>query len=148
MYMIRIIKGILGAILLISGVSKIIDPLPAMTILDSIKIFPNLLITPTIALLPIIEIALALGLLAISKNNRTSLFVCLLFLFFFVFSIFGVLNGLQGDCGCFGSLIKSKFDWLMVLRNFFFSCLSSYLFYHETHHVKKSSVLSKYVIRK
>ena len=58
------------------------------------------------------------------------------FLFFFTFSLVGTLVGLKGDCGCFGSLIKSEFDVFMIVRNLMFFIMAFYLFSKEVYPFK------------
>ncbi|MFA3783942.1 hypothetical protein ABRY23_12855 [Melioribacteraceae bacterium 4301-Me] len=34
-----------------------------------------------------------------------------------MFSVYGVVMGIEKDCGCFGNAVKSDFGWGMVGRN-------------------------------
>lgn len=124
-------KYFLTAILLVSGIFKILSPNALIEVLKTISVFPSVLIVPTITLLPIFEILLAVTLFFNIKVHVTLLLNNGLFLFFFLFSIYGTLIGLDQECGCFGNLIKSYFDWKMILRNFIFLALSTYLTYNN-----------------
>ncbi|KAF0147910.1 MAG: Methylamine utilization protein, partial [Ignavibacteria bacterium] len=41
----------------------------------------------------------------------------LLFLVFFLFAVYGTAIGINEDCGCFGSVLRSEFGWMMIVRN-------------------------------
>ncbi|MFZ1288467.1 MAG: MauE/DoxX family redox-associated membrane protein [Melioribacteraceae bacterium] len=114
-------------ILLFSGLSKIINPIP---LLDTLKLFPfsedlNLIVT---LLLPFFEIILGLLLILKIKMKTTLLIVSLLFLSFVAFSIYITIIGANGDCGCFGNVIKSEFGWGMIIRNIIFFLFSIILY--------------------
>jgi len=105
------------AVLLFSGVSKIIDPTPMIeTMKAAFKVNENLLIF-TATILPIVEIALALLLIMKIQTKKTLLLATVLFFCFFVFSIYGTVIGLNIDCGCFGSAVTSEFGIAMIIRN-------------------------------
>lgn len=125
----------IAAILVFSGLIKIIDPLP---LLETIKLFPfvpDTLHLILVTMLPIVEIGLGVmmffkpaGRAGWIKQTVTLSAVMILFFFFFVFSLYGTFSGLENDCGCFGSVIKSEFGWGMIFRNMFFFGLSIFLY--------------------
>ena len=107
-----------------SGISKAVNPILMMEVLKSVPVFPEIFILPTITLFPVLEIVIAVFLI-MKYRELTSLVICNgLFLFFLIFSIYGVVIGIDKE---FGSLIKSHFDWKMILRNLIFYGLSTYL---------------------
>ena len=108
---------IISAVLLISGVSKIIEPIPLINTLKEIKLIPESLHIIIATILPIVEIGLALLLLMKIKLDITKKAVVFLFGIFLITSLYGTLAGLGTDCGCFGSAVKSSFGWGMILRN-------------------------------
>ena len=112
------------AVLLISGIAKIIDPLPLLNTLKQITFLPTELQIIIAALLPVVEIGLALLLLMKIKLNITKKAVVFLFGIFLITSLYGTLAGFGTDCGCFGNTIKSGFGWGMVGRNTIFLILS------------------------
>lgn len=113
---------LIAVVLLFSGVSKIIDPMPMIETINQIPVLKR--ITEILpfgevwwGFLPIIEIALGLMLvLKIQTKNTLSATTVLLFAFF-VFSIYGTVIGLSTDCGCFGDAVKSEFGITMIIRN-------------------------------
>jgi hypothetical protein len=62
----------------------------------------------------------------------------LIYLTFFIYAIYGLGSGIEGDCGCFGdldessligSLLGSEIGWRMVIRNGVFLLMSLSLFW-------------------
>jgi len=120
-------KSFIILILLISGITKMINPHPLIEVLETLPFVLNIFIPSIVTLFPILEIILAIGLIWNIKIDFTFLTCNLLFFFFFIFAIYGMLVGLNTDCGCFGGFFKSYFDWKMIFRNFIFLLISSYL---------------------
>ena len=123
-------------ILLISGIAKIIDPLPIIKSLEAFKLFSftqfgneiNIFIATT---LPILELTLAILLIAKIKLSVVLPLTLLLFSGFLIYSIWGYYLGITNDCGCFGTLIKSEFGVGMIVRNFMFVLIIGYLNFNE-----------------
>jgi len=121
-------RYIIALVLVVSGIGKVIDPVPTIEILQQTPHFPDWMIIPVVSVLPIVEIVMAIA-LVIRYREKVNLLLCLgLFVGFFAFSIYCTLYGLNLDCGCFGSLIESRVGWTMVIRNMFFLALAIYLF--------------------
>jgi len=85
-----------------------------------IKIIPEVLILPVVSILPVLEILIGVLLVAGMYPKFASISALVLFSGFFLISIYGTIIGLSSDCGCFGSVIKSRIGWGMVVRNFVF----------------------------
>ena len=110
----------IAVVLLFSGVTKIVDPLPMMETMKAVfKVNENLLILAA-TILPVIEIGFGLMLVFNVETKKVLFAVIILFFCFFAFSVYGSIIGLNNDCGCFGSVIKSEFGIFMVLRNLTF----------------------------
>jgi len=120
------------AVLLFSGIAKIIDPLPLIKTLEATKIFSyiswgneiNIFIATT---LPIFEIGLAFLLFLKIKLKVVLQLTLLLFTSFLLYSIYGYYLGLTNDCGCFGDIIKSEFGVGMIVRNLGFVLILVFL---------------------
>ena len=121
---ILILFYLLTAILLFSGIAKIIDPLPLLNILKLVTFLPTELQIIIATLLPVVEIGLAVLMIMKIKPKLTLTAVTILFAAFLVFSIYGTLTGFGADCGCFGDVVKSSFGINMILRNTLFLILS------------------------
>ena len=125
------IKYIIVLNLGVSGISKILVPFPTIQALQETPNFPEFLILPAVSTLPVIEIVIALGLI-FNYFVKHTIFICsTLFFGFFAFSIYGIIIGMSSDCGCFGSLFKSKIGWKMSLRNFMFLAMTGWLLYYH-----------------
>jgi len=61
------------------------------------------------------------------RVKETLIAATILFMFFFLFSVYGAVIGLENDCGCFGNAVDSSFGIGMVIRNFLFVSLSGSL---------------------
>jgi len=87
------------ALLLFSGISKIMEPQPMLeTIKAVINVSEELQISAA-TLLPVLEITLGVMLLLKIRVKETLIAVTVLFLFFFLFSVYGAVMGLKNDCG-------------------------------------------------
>jgi len=118
---------IITAVLLFSGVAKIIDPLPLINTLKLITIIPESLQLIIATLLPIVEIGMAVLMLMKIELKITTKAAVFLFAIFLIVSVYGTLTGFGADCGCFGNTIKSSFGWGMIGRNTIFFVISLYL---------------------
>jgi len=115
---------IITAVLLFSGIAKIIDPLPIINTLKLITIIPASSHIIIATLLPVVEIGLAVLMLMKIKLKITTKAVAFLFAIFLIVSVYGTLTGFGADCGCFGNTVKSSFGWGMILRNTTFFIMS------------------------
>lgn len=95
-----ILRLILGAIFLVSGIAKLADPRSFAVIIEAYGILPELLVMPVALALPALEIVAAVGLIL---NRRGSLeLMTLLMVIFMAVLAYGLYLGLDVDCGCFG----------------------------------------------
>jgi uncharacterized membrane protein YphA (DoxX/SURF4 family) len=95
----HIIRFILGSIFVYAGFMKLIDPKAFARIISQYDIVPDFLLAPFAIGLPAIEFLAGLGLIL---NIRGSLSVIFSLLLIFVGVLgYGILNDLNGDCGCF-----------------------------------------------
>lgn len=107
----------ISAVLLFSGITKIIDPWPLIETLKLLANMPEHFLIAISAILPIIEITLAITLILKIKPNIVLYAILALFASFLLFSVYGTIIGLKNNCGCFGSLMKSEIGWWMIFRN-------------------------------
>ncbi|NMC98616.1 MAG: methylamine utilization protein [Bacteroidales bacterium] len=108
------------ALLLFSGISKVLDPQPVLETIKAVINASEELQIATATLLPVLEITLGVMLLLRIRAKETLIAVTILFLFFFLFSVYGTVIGLENDCGCFGNAVESSFGIGMVIRNIIF----------------------------
>ncbi|MFZ2323375.1 MAG: MauE/DoxX family redox-associated membrane protein [Ignavibacteriaceae bacterium] len=113
----------IAVVLLVSGISKILNPENLLNTLNATLTFlgENILILIA-TVLPVLEIALGLMLIlpvpmGKIKTKETLIATLILFAVFFLFSIYGTIAGYDVDCGCFGTVIKNEFGVWMIFRN-------------------------------
>ena len=123
---VRIVQIFLGLILIVSGIAKVIDPEKAISLMVSFNILPGFLIMIIMAVLPVAEIGTGCMLVCRLYEAWADAGACVLFFGFFLVSVYGTLLGLNSDCGCFGSVMESRFGWGMVVRNGVFLGMSLY----------------------
>lgn len=123
-----LVKVIILLVLVISGIGKIIDPVPAVQLMEKLPLIPNFMIIPVISVMPVLELAVAIGMIVRYKKIFTYSLNLFLFFGFFIISIHATMLKITDDCGCFGSLVESRVGWPMVLRNAIFLGMAIYLF--------------------
>ena len=97
----RLVRVILATIFLWSGLAKLIDPASFVVIIKAFGLIPESLTMQIAVVLPSLEILLAIGLL-LDISGSLTIITGLLFMFIAIL-IYGILIGLDVDCGCFGS---------------------------------------------
>jgi len=118
---------LVAGVLLLSGISKIIDPMPLIEMLKLVVGLPEEFLIILATILPIIEIGLSLLLVLKTKPKPVQLATLVLFGAFLIFSIYGTIAGMNNNCGCFGGLIKSEIGWGMVGRNVLLLMVAAYI---------------------
>lgn len=131
-------RFILGALLVFAGILKMQDNSALFESVAYITWLPIGFKSLVIDILPYVEIIIG-GLLAFSLFSKfvDPIATCI-YLVFFIFAIYGLGQGLEGDCGCFGeldessligTLLGSQFGWKMVIRNGIFLLMAAFLFW-------------------
>lgn len=118
---------LIAGVLLFSGISKILDPMPLIETLKLVLNLPEEYLIAISSVLPIIEITLGIALILKIKPKLVLLLTSVLFAAFFLFSFYGTVVGLKNDCGCFGSIVKSEIGWWMVGRNLLFIIINIFI---------------------
>lgn len=115
----------IAVVLLVSGISKILNPENLLNTLNTTLNFLGENIIILIAtVLPVLEIGLGLMLMLKIKTKETFFVATMLFAIFLVFAIYGTIKGFDVDCGCFGTVIKNEFGILMIGRNLSLTIIS------------------------
>ena len=113
MWSYRLVRVILATIFLWSGLAKLIDPASFAVIIEAFGLIPESLTMQIAVGLPVLEILLAIGLL-LDISGSLTIITGLLFMFMAIL-IYGILIGLDVDCGCFG-FADSKSETFHGLR--------------------------------
>ena len=133
----RIFSVVLGGLLAFAGVLKIQDNSALFESVAYITWIPVALKSLVIDTLPYVEVVVGslLVLQVVPRITRPA--VTAIYLSFFLFAIYGLGSGMEGDCGCFGELsegswlnavLGSSFGWKMVIRNGVFLLMAMALF--------------------
>lgn len=136
-YVQPLFRIILGLLLLIAGYLKIQDNSALFETVAYITWVPTILQSFVIDTLPWIEVLVG-GFLVIGFFKRWVIPAgALIYAGFFVFAIYGLGSGMEGDCGCFGDVddsnilsmvLGSTFGWSMIIRNGIFVTMAGFLF--------------------
>lgn len=136
----KFFRVILGLLLVIAGVLKVQDNSALFESVAYITWIPLALKSVIIDVLPWIEIAVGSLLMINIMGSVVKPAASVIYLAFFLFAIYGLGSGMEGDCGCFGDpesgsvlamLLGSEFGWKMVLRNGVFLTMAGMLFIEQ-----------------
>ena len=95
-----ILRWIIGIVFIYSGVVKLIDPETFAVLIDAYGLLPEVLLMPMAVMLPAAEVLAGAGLLVDLRGSLAGI-TGLLVLFVIILG-YGILMGLDVDCGCFG----------------------------------------------
>jgi len=117
----HLLRYLLALLFLWAGVNKLLDPKSFARSIDAFGLVPESMLVVTALGLPMLEIVIAL---AVALRWRCGLPLMAVILLFFVGVLwYGVLQGLDIDCGCFSlaeqsshTTLRQAFwrDWLMI----------------------------------
>lgn len=128
---------LLGALLLVAGFLKVQDNSALFESVAYITWIPLALKSLVIDTLPWIEVVIGTLLIFNLFGWVVKPAATVIYLAFFLFAIYGLGSGMEGDCGCFGDpesgsvlamLLGSEFGWKMVIRNGIFLSMAAFLF--------------------
>ena len=110
------LSGVFG----VAGVTKLLDPRGTR---DAVKNFgaPGPLVPAVSLVLPIVELAIAAGLLFTSTSRISALAALLVLLLFVVAISVNLARGRTHDCHCFGQLYSRPLGWPTLARNITFA---------------------------
>lgn len=141
-YLRMICRVILGGLLVFAGILKMLDNTALFETVAYITWIPIVLKSLLVDLLPYIEIVTGALLISTYFDKLTIPLTAFIYLGFFIFAIYGLSTGVEGDCGCFGDLdessfigaiLGSTFGWSMVIRNGVFLMMVGFLFWKPDH---------------
>ena len=130
------LSGVFG----VAGVTKLLDPRGTR---DAVKNFgvPDPLVPAVSLVLPIVELAIAAGLL-FTYTSRVSALAALLVLMLFVVAIsVNLARGNTHDCHCFGQLYSRPLGWPTLARNITFALGAVFVLWHRPDAKAGSSIL-------
>lgn len=99
-WMYRLIRFGLGSLFVYAAAGKLFDPQTFSEVIGDFGILPEILLHPLAVMLPLLEIAVGVGLLLDIRGSLTAMIGLLLT--FSIVIVYGIWMGLDIDCGCFG----------------------------------------------
>ena len=125
---------LLGAIFVLSGISKVISPVQATDLLRALSGLDQLWARACVLGLSACEVILGVTLVVCSRSLQIAATVASLTLLFFVFfGLFTIENPVS--CGCFGDVLDTKTDELFILRNLLFLVIALFVLRYSKEHV-------------
>jgi peroxiredoxin len=121
------LSGIFG----VAGVTKLLDLKGTR---EAVKNFgaPEWLVSAISIVLPLVELAIALGLLFVSTTIVSSLGAILLLALFVIAIGVSLAQGRTPDCHCFGQLYSRPLGWPTLARNAVFALAAGFVFWLAT----------------
>jgi uncharacterized membrane protein YphA (DoxX/SURF4 family) len=115
-----LIRIALSAVFAVAGVTKVLDPRGTREAMKNFR-SPEALAPVLSFVLPIAELAIAVGLL-VDRTTGVSALAALLVLGLFIVAIsVNLARGRTHDCHCFGQLYSRPLGWSTLMRNLIFA---------------------------
>ncbi len=118
------IRILLASIFVLSGVLKLIDINSFAKALGAFKLLTETQLNIMIYVIPILELVLALGLLAGIKTHWFGNAITLMLLGFTAVLLAKIFEGEEISCNCFGALSSGKIDYTTIIRNLILTLMS------------------------
>ncbi|MBU2490287.1 MAG: DoxX family protein [Proteobacteria bacterium] len=124
----HLVRLALALVFVVAGAAKISDPKAFAVLISHYGLVPDFLLAPAAVGLPLAEILLGLGLAGDIKGSLAGV-SALIVLFLFVLW-FGILKGLDVDCGCFSTRELAEHAGLRaaLYRDFGFAAMAAFLY--------------------
>ena len=121
----------LGLVFIYAGTVKLMDPRAFALVLSHYGLVPSALLAPAALGLPALEVLAGLG-LCLDLRGSLGIITGML-LVFMVVLWFGVLRGLEIDCGCFSAEEQAGHEGLRVAlrRDLYMLAAAIYLYIHR-----------------
>ena len=125
----RLVRCSLAAVFLYTGLTKLLAVRAFAVVLSRYGLVPEPLLAPAAVGLPLLEVLAGLGLIFDVRGSLTAITAMLLV--FMAALWFGVLQGLEIDCGCYspGELAEQGSLRRALYRDFVFLAMAGYLYW-------------------
>lgn len=111
------LSALVGLVLAVTGVIKLREGRrPLAQAIETFRVVPAAIVRPIAAILPPVELAIGLALLA-GIAGPWALAAVALILVYTASVISVITRKISTDCGCFGSALRSRANWVVVGRN-------------------------------
>jgi hypothetical protein len=111
-------RVLIGAILVTTGVGKLLDVAGFARVLGTYRTFADSLLLPIAVLVPVAELLLALWLFSAWRPFAAAMTALAMHLTYAGWSASAVLRGLKlENCGCFGVFLPRRLGWSTVAED-------------------------------
>jgi len=125
-----VVRGILGSILLFTGLGKLLDVPGFVGVLETYRSLPAWSEYPVAVVLVLLELKLAECLLLEACPRRAALVAFALHVVFLFWVTYHVMVGAEvPNCGCFGVFLARPLGWGTVVEDALMCCLCGWLFH-------------------
>lgn len=121
-----------GYVFIEAALPKIIEPLAFATSIGHYGILPMWAVNASALVLPWLELLTGVALLAGLRTRVAALFAAGMMLLFAGAVAWAVMQGLQIDCGCFGTANAETVSWFKVGKNTLIAAVLLVLAWHPT----------------
>ncbi|HPO09316.1 MAG TPA: MauE/DoxX family redox-associated membrane protein [bacterium] len=111
-------RFLVGGVILYAGLSKIGDPSAMAGVIENYRLLPTNLVNPAAVILPGIEIVAGFCLLEGFLIRGSRLIATALILLFLGAILWAIAQGLDIECGCFGTSDAERVGWAVFARDF------------------------------
>lgn len=121
-----VVRLFLALVFVIAGFGKVADKAGTRQAMLGFGL-PSIFTTPFSILLPLVELAISIGLIFERTAWEAALGATGLLLIFLIAIIINLLIGRQPDCHCFGQIHSEPIGWSTLMRNGVFILLAGFL---------------------
>jgi len=124
---------LVGGVILYAGLSKIGDPSAMSGVIENYRLLPAGLVNPVAIVLPGVEIATGFCLVAGLLVKGSRLIATALLVLFLAAILWAISQGLDIECGCFGTSDAERVGWTALTRDCFMLLLLSPVWFTQQH---------------
>ncbi|MFH1743088.1 MAG: MauE/DoxX family redox-associated membrane protein [bacterium] len=114
------LRLLVGGVILYAGLSKIGDLSGMAQVIENYRLLPASLVNPCAIVLPGVEIITGLCVIAGLLLKGSRLIATALIVSFLAAILWAISQGLDIECGCFGTSDAERVDWAVFLRDLVF----------------------------
>jgi putative oxidoreductase len=143
LYLIACLRIVIGGIFLLSGYSKIIDLAKFAITIKEFDLLPDPFISSVALIIPIVELLTGVTLVLGFCPKIISGVAGGLMIVFITAIIPPLTTGSLIDCGCFGTVLESKVDFGLLIRDVIILSLILIIFTQDVHKLSIQTLLKK-----
>lgn len=101
-----------------AGIAKLVNLYAFEDVVRNFRVLPRWVVRPFARLLPVVQLTVAAGLVCPPSRPLAAALAVVLLLMFVVAIVVILRRGRRSvDCGCFGSAMRERLSWELVVRN-------------------------------